>query len=191
MPAILSGTSLSSTEWNTFCNELDMALKPATTIRKVMMAFMFLLPLIFVIFAITSFASFNSGGGGATSGFTGFIIGIVIMFGGSVVLMVIMTLSRSKISTGLRKVCDETSARHAGISFHVRYETRFWGYGGGYNDNVHVQTHEYIEVYVSNAARTNTYNNNNDVIPTVNAVSATPPPVQAYVVGVPTAPPKA
>jgi hypothetical protein len=105
--------------------------------------------------------------------------------------MVIMKLSRSKISTGLRKVCDETSSRHAGISFHVRYETRFWGYGGGYNDNVHVQTHEYIEVYVSNAARTNTYNNNNDVIPTVNAVSATPPPVQAYVVGVPTAPPKA
>lgn len=173
--------------------------------RKVMMGSMFALPLIFIIFAVTSFASFSSGSS-MSSGFTGFIIGVVIMFGGFALLTFVMMSSRNKISTGLRKVCDETSARHPGVSFHVRYETRFWGngyyYGGGNSgfgnnyygnhNNVHVQTQEYIEVMVSSNNVTTTHTHTTTVMPTVTAVSAASPTVQAYVVGgVPSAPPKA
>ena len=189
-------------EWNTFCDQLDKALKPAATMKKVMMASMFILPAIFIIFAITSFASFSSGGGGL--GFVGFIIGAVVMFGGFGLMAFVMMSARTRISSGLRKVCDETSAKHPDVSFHVRYETRIWGvngygYGGGYggggyyggNRHVHVSTTEYIEVYVNNTAANNTTATTAaTAIPTVNAVSATPA-VQAYVVGVPSAPPKA
>lgn len=203
MPAILSSSTISTIEWNTFCDQLDMALKPAATMKKVMMASMFILPVIFIILAITSFASFSSGGGGF--GFTGFIIGAVVMFGGFALMAFVMMSARTKISSGLRKVCDETSAKHPDVSFHVRYETRLWGmngygyggggyYGGGYhggNSNVHMSTTEYIEVYVNNTAANNTTATTAaTTIPTVNAVSATPA-VQAYVVGVPSAPPKA
>ena len=203
MPAILSSSTISTIEWNTFCDQLDMALKPAATMKKVMMASMFILPVIFIILAITSFASFSSGGGGF--GFTGFIIGAVVMFGGFALMAFVMMSARTKISSGLRKVCDETSAKHPDLSFHVRYETRIWGmngygYGGGYggggyyggNRDVHVSTTEYIEVYVNNTAANNTTTTTATAttIPTVNAVSATPA-VQAYVVGVPSAPPKA
>lgn len=198
MPAILSSSTISTIEWNTFCDQLDMALKPATTMKKVMMGSMFILPVIFIVFAVTSFASFSSGGGGL--GFVGFIIGAVVMFGGFALMAFVMMSARTKISSGLRKVCDEKSAKHPDVSFHVRYETRLWGngygyggggggYGGGYyggNNDVHVSTTEYIEVYVNNTAA----NTTTTTIPTVNAVSATPA-VQAYVVGVPSAPPKA
>lgn len=164
--------------------------------KKVMMASMFSLPVIFIISAMTSFASFSSGGGGF--GFTGFIIGAVVMFGGFGFMTFVMMSARSKISSGLRKVCDETSAKHPDVSFHVRYETRLWGNGYGYggfaggnNRDVHVSTTEYIEVYVNNTAANNTTATTAaTTIPTVNAVSATPA-VQAYVVGVPSAPPKA
>ena len=198
MPAILSSSTISTIEWNTFCDQLDMALKPAATMKKVMMGSMFILPVIFIIFAVTSFASFSSGG--SSLGFVGFIIGAVVMFGGFALMAFVMMSARTKISSGLRKVCDETSAKHPDVSFHVRYETRLWGngygygggYGGGYyggNNDVHVSTTEYIEVYVNNTAANNT-TATTTTIPTVNAVSATPA-VQAYVVGVPSAPPKA
>lgn len=168
--------------------------------KKVMMGSMFILPAIFIILAITSFASFSSGGGGF--GFTGFIIGAIVMFGGFALMTFVMMSARTKISSGLRKVCDEISAKHPDVSFHVRYETRLWGMngygyggGGGYyggNNDVHLSTTEYIEVYVNNTAANNTTATTAaaSTIPTVNAVSATPA-VQAYVVGVPSAPPKA
>ena len=92
--------------------------------KKVMMASMFSLPVIFIILARTSFASFSSGGGGF--GFTGFIIGAVVMFGGFGFMTFVMMSARSKISSGLRKVCDETSAKHPDVSFHVRYESPYW-----------------------------------------------------------------
>ncbi len=162
MPAILEGR-MTNSQWNRFCDDLDTALKPAAKIRKAMLISMIVLPIIFIVMTAITFMTFMV----MSNSFIFVIIGAVIMFAGFGILMCVVGKSRNSIETGLRKVCDETSARHSGLSFHVRYESRLWssggyvggggGYGGngyydnGYHDNIHVSTTEYIEVYVADA----------------------------------------
>jgi hypothetical protein len=56
---------------------------------------------------------------------------------------------------GMREVCEEASAMHTGVSFHVRERNEFLGYeyrGGNNNNNefnVTMETNCYIEVNVS------------------------------------------
>ena len=58
MPAILNGR-LTDTQWTQFCNELDMELKPAVKMRKILIAGMVLLPVIFIAMGVLSFVSFS------------------------------------------------------------------------------------------------------------------------------------
>ena len=202
MPAVLEGR-LSSTQWNKFCDDLDTALQPAAKMRKIFLGGMIALPIIFIVMGAISFISFSmdskkqfdnwdpwnnnnsqSPQNNFMSSFIFLIIGAVVMFVGFGILACVGIKSKNAISTGLRKVCDETSARHPGVSFHVRYESRLWTSGwGGHHDhyghhhhhqNVHVSTTEYIEVYVADA-------HNNVTIPAATAV--------AQAVPLPSAPP--
>lgn len=198
MPAILEGR-LSSSQWNKFCDDLDTALKPAAKMRKIMLGGMIVLPILFIVFGAASFITFviqsqnsfddfpnNGGSPNVLGSFIFLIIGAVVMFAGFGILMCVAVKSRNSISAGMRKVCDETSARHPGVSFHVRYESRLWSSGGyGYYDdgyghhhhhnNVHVSTTEYIEVYVADAAT-----NNNLQVPLVTATVAPSVPPKTY-----------
>jgi len=210
MPAILEGR-VSTSQWNRFCDDLDAALKPAAKMRKVMLGGMIALPITFVVFTAISFITFamsskksfdnwdpwNNDGpqDSAVGSFMFAIIGAIVLFAGFGILICVSVKSKNSISKGLRQVCDETSARHPGVSFHVRYEHRLWssgwgGHHGGYYDdgfghhhhhhnNVHVSTTEYIEIYVADAA------NNNLEVPTATATAAI-----AQAIPVPSAPPK-
>jgi hypothetical protein len=207
MPAVLEGR-LTDSQWNKFCDDLDEALKPAAKMRKIFLVGMIALPIIFITLGAISFITFamsskkqfdnfpNNNYDPPHNDFLGsfifFIIGGIVLFAGFGILTCVGIRSKNSISTGLRKVCDETSARHPGVSFHVRYESRLWtsGYGGHhgfhghhYDDfghhhhhhqHVHVSTTEYIEVYVAGAT-------NNNVVPAAVA--------QAIPVPVPSAPP--
>lgn len=176
MPAILNGR-LTDTQWTQFCDELDTELKPAVKMRKILIAGMILLPAVFIVMVVLSFISFSQAAkkqhdnfptpsfnddqwrqppdNDFMGSFIYFIIGGVVLFVGFGILILVMTMSKNSISSGLRKVCDKYSAQHPGISFHVRYEQRLWTSGGyhshhhGHHRNVHVSTTEYIEVYVA------------------------------------------
>jgi hypothetical protein len=206
MPAVLEGR-LSTTQWNKFCDDLDEALKPAARMRKIFLAGMILLPIIFIALAAFSFITFtisskkqfdnfpnDDGFPPPQNNFLGsfifFIIGGVVLFAGFGILSCVGIRSRNSISTGLRRVCDETSARHPGVSFHVRYESRLWrtsGYGGGvghhgfhghhddhfgHHQHVHVSTTEYIEVYVAGAT--------NNFLPAATSVLVPSAPPASY-----------
>ena len=189
MPAVLTGR-LTDTQWNQFCDDLDEALKPAAKMRKVFLAGIILIPIIFIIFGAISFISFATAGQkqfdnfpnntSSSNDFLGsfifFIIGGVVLFVGFGILTCVMIKSKNSISSGLRKVCDQYSARLPGVSFHVRYESRLWSSGySGYHSDVHVSTTEYIEVYVAPSDTTTN-------------VVVEPPIAQAIPVPVPSAP---
>ena len=199
MPAILEGR-LSTTQWNKFCDDLDTALKPAAKMRKAMLITMIVLPIIFIVLTAISFITFamqsqnsfnnfpnNNDPPNVLGSFIFMIIGAVVTFGGIGILICVASKTSNSISKELRKACDEMSARHVGISFHVRYESRLWssGYGGygGYDDgygyhrnDLHVSTTQYIEVYVADAG------NNNLEVPIVTATTVAPsaPPKPYY-----------
>ncbi len=102
------------------------------------------------------------------------VIGAATMFAGFGTLMCVAVKSKISISTGLRNVCDETSARHPGVSFHVRYEAGLWSSPcfGRQHHNLHVSIEEYIiEVNVADAT------NNNVGVPTGTATIAHAIPV--------------
>jgi hypothetical protein len=50
---------------------------------------------------------------------------------------------------GMREVCEEASAMHTGVSFHVRERNEFLGYEYRGGNRVRVKTNCYIEVNVS------------------------------------------
>lgn len=187
IPAILEGR-LSNSQWNKFCDDLDEALKPAAKMRKVMLGGMIALPITFFVLTGISFYTFTkSSGFGPSVLMFPMIIGAA-MFAGIGILMCVAAKSKNSISTGLRNVCDDTSA-HPGVSFHVRYESRLWSspnfghhhhdhFGHHYqNHNHHVSTEQYIEVNIADAT------NNNVEVPTATATIA-------HAIPFPSAPPK-
>lgn len=128
----------------------------------------------FILFASQSAKTVNSFGaeGNIVMAIIPFVLGMAIVMGGSIGFGCWASSVAGNVRQEMKKVCEETSGLHPGVSFHVRDEMRFWtsyggsyggGYGGGYggyNDgyggyrhgNVHSTTTNYIEVYVSSTA---------------------------------------
>lgn len=161
--------------WKSFCDKMDEALKPVTMAKKIM-AFgiggTITVALTFIIVGFVTFATLASKSvssfGDSTSPALGMIpfgVGMVLMIVGSVGSSCYASSKSSEAMNAMKKVCEETSAMHQGISFHIRDEMRFLGhrgygggynngygnngYGGGYNSNVNISTTNFIEVYVN------------------------------------------
>lgn len=131
-----------------------------------------LISLILIIVGFVTFASLASKSvssfGESTSPILGMIpfgVGMVLMIVGIVGSTCYASSKSGEARNKMKKVCEETSAMHPGISFHIRDEMRFMGYNGygndynndgynngygnGYNSNVQVSNTNYIEVYVT------------------------------------------
>ncbi len=61
--------------------------------------------------------------------FIPFFVAFIGMFVGMCVMMVWLTKVGKEVEEGIRKVCDDTSAIHRGISFHLREERYITGQG--------------------------------------------------------------
>jgi len=172
MPAVMEGR-LNDFAWKSFCDKMDDALKPIAEAKKIM-AFgiggTMMISLIFIIVGFVTFGalaskSVSSFGESTTSPMVGFGLfgaGMVLMIVGIVASSFYASSKSGEARNKMKKVCEETSAMHPGISFHIRDEMRFMGYnnrygnngynngyGNGYNSNVQVSNTNYIEVYVT------------------------------------------
>ena len=126
--------------------------------------------IIFIIVGFVTFAMLGSKSvstyGQSTSPIVGLIpfgLGMLLMIVGMCGSSVYASSKSSEARLKMKKVCEETSAMHPGLSFHIRDEIRLIGYGGGYNNgfnnngyygggynsNVNVSNTNYIEVYVA------------------------------------------
>mmetsp|Transcript_43919 Transcript_43919/g.92426 ORF Transcript_43919/g.92426 Transcript_43919/m.92426 type:complete len:255 (+) Transcript_43919:190-954(+) len=163
MPAVLSGRMLDS-EWKSFCDKMDEALEPASKGKRTMTiglrstgAIGILLILSgFITFGMLATRSVNSFGE-STSPFFGsiiFVSGMAVLSLGSMSFICYGRSEANKAKNGIRRVCEETSARHRGISFHVRDDVQFLGYSR--NGHANVRNTNYVEVSVSNNANITT-----------------------------------
>ena len=123
----------------------------------------------FVTFGALASKSVSSFGNSANPviGMIPFGLGMLLMILGTVGSSCYAASKSGEARNKMKKVCEETSALHQGISFHIRDEMRFMGYrGGSYNNgynnngyntggyrsnNVDVLNTNYIEVYVAEA----------------------------------------
>mmetsp|Transcript_6289 Transcript_6289/g.15632 ORF Transcript_6289/g.15632 Transcript_6289/m.15632 type:complete len:271 (+) Transcript_6289:115-927(+) len=172
MPAVLSG-HINDFAWKSFCDKMDEALKPTSAAKKKMTIGSGITMGVGILFIIVGFITFGTQGMNSVNSFgeSGSpMIGFAI-FGAGMAIMIIGGFGSSfygnsvavRMRDGIRKVCEETSALHPGVSFHVRDEVQFWGYrtrrndrygygGGGYDRTADVTHTNYIEVSVSNQA---------------------------------------
>ncbi|KAL7547580.1 hypothetical protein ACHAWF_010871 [Thalassiosira exigua] len=150
--------------WTKFCDELDEALKPATKLRKCVLGYFMVFGFLAVGMVIFSFVSFSRTStsfdfDSTSSPFLSFLpilIVFLLLMVGMFGTMCFAARTTGRVNDGLRKVCEDTTARYPGISFHVRYETHYWhNYNTlGSDNNVHHhnvrrETINYIEVNVS------------------------------------------
>ena len=138
MPAVME-ERMNDFAWKSFCDKMDEALKPVTMAKKIMafgiggtmtVAFTFII-VGFVTFA-TLASNYNtvSSFGHSTSPALGMIpfgVGMVLMIVGSVGSSCYASSKSSEAMNAMKKVCEDTSAMHQGISFHIRDEMRFLG----------------------------------------------------------------
>eukprot|EP00984_Skeletonema_dohrnii_P018539 scaffold8681_cov96-Skeletonema_dohrnii-CCMP3373.AAC.4 len=122
MPANLSGR-ITSGDWTILCDDLDKALKPSSGIEKLTYAWHVVIPLAFVIFLMFGFLRLFASDENDFR-WSSIMVVVLIVIVGNVCVLVIKSVQRNKIQKELIEICDQTSASHPGISFHVRYEMR-------------------------------------------------------------------
>ena len=181
MPAILSG-HITSADWTTLCDNLDEALKPSSGIKKLAYAWNVVVPLVFILFVMFGFLGFASDQNNFK--WPSIFIAVLIVIIGNGVVLVIKSVQKNKIKKKLIEICDQATASHQGISFHVRYEMRIGkknsGCGSGESDHDcdcsdERRRQDHIEVCVAPIA----------VAASSTMYSSSPPPVavaEAYVV---------
>ena len=211
--AILIGR-MNQFAWNSFCEKMDEALSPIQKAKKVMvvgvgstMALGLLLIIIsFVSFGVLANKSMSSmsndpwSDGGSSSlspalGMIPFVIGGVLMVAGTCGSSVYASRKSGEARNAMKKVCEETSAMHPGISFHIRDQMVFMGYsrrnynnnnGYGYNSgyDANYSHTNYIEVYVTDGTTPAAATTATGVYIPPTSMPSAPPVVMAEVEGV-------
>ena len=192
--------------WNSFCEKMDEALKPIQKAKKVMVvgigstmaAALVLIVVGFVSFAVLGSKSVSSFGSSPSPalGMIPFGIGMLLMIAGSCGSSVYASRKSGEARNEMKKVCEETSAMHPGISFHIRDQMVFMGYSrrnygnnnngyGGYNSgyDANYSHTNYIEVYVTDGTAPAATTATGVYIPPTSMPSA-PPVVAAVAEGI-------
>ena len=197
--------------WNSFCEKMDEALSPIQKAKKVMVVGVGSTMALGLVLIIISFVSFGvlanksmssmsndpwSGGSSSPSpalGMIPFVIGGVLMVAGTCGSSVYASRKSGEARNAMKKVCEETSAMHPGISFHIRDQMVFMGYsrrnynndnGYGYNSgyDANYSHTNYIEVYVTDGTTPATAGVQGYLAPT--SLPSAPPVVAAVAEGV-------
>ena len=189
--------------WNSFCEKMDEALKPIQKAKKVMVvgvgstmaAALVLIIIGFVSFAVLGSKSVSSFGSGPSPalGMIPFGIGMLLMVAGTCGSTVYASRKSGEARNEMKKVCEETSAMHPGISFHIRDQMVFMGYsrrnygnndGYGYNSgyDANYSHTNYIEVYVTDGTSPAATGVQGYLAPT--SIPSAPPVVAAVAEGV-------
>ena len=123
MPAILSNR-ISNTYWNSFCDELDEALKPAAEMKKISNWLRYVRLGSWVLFAVILVLGFTISLGGY------YWIVLVIVIAGEVgaqhTLEKVYRGIHKKVMKGLREACGRASASYPGIVFSARDDTEIF-----------------------------------------------------------------
>lgn len=164
-PAALS-QQMSTTAWNSFCDQIDAALEPLDKVKHIARVGTFVFFAGFLCFMVLPFVSFAtsdpwSGGSSSSPTFLLFLVGPLILMVG---LMGTQCWAASRGRAAMREVeavCEDISKQYSALSFHVRFQYIVYGrYGGstyyaGNNHNHHhhrgtsTHTTNYIEVNIA------------------------------------------
>ncbi|KAL7546155.1 hypothetical protein ACHAWF_009497 [Thalassiosira exigua] len=123
MPMILAGR-LERSSWNSFCDKLDEALSPITTLKRAVkiqaMVLAVCVPL-FVFVGVT-FAMGSSMGGFRTNLFL-VLFGAAI--GGILSVAIYSARCRNNVNEGLKKACRDLSTLYQDITFRMKPELKY------------------------------------------------------------------
>ena len=145
-PAPLS-QHMSSTAWNSFCDQIDKALEPLDKIKHIarIATFVFIAGfLCFMIIPFVSFATSDPWSGSSTGPtFLLFLIGPLILMGGMVATQCFAASRGRAAMREVEAVCEDISKQYSALSFHVRFEYFVYRRYGGYNSygNNHTTYH--------------------------------------------------
>jgi len=161
-PAALSH-QMSTTAWNSFCDQIDAALEPLDKVKHIARVGTFVFFAGFLCFMVLPFVSFATtdpwSGGSSSPTFLLFLIGPLILMVG---MMGTQCWAASRGRAAMREVetvCEDISKQYSALSFHIRFEyivyRRYGGYYAGNNYNHHhhrgtsTHTTNYIEVNIA------------------------------------------
>jgi len=173
-PAILA-SYIQDREWETFCDDIDAALKPVARALKFIWLAFGVSFLSFIVTGIVIFSSFGSGfsGGHHNGGFnfdddffnrgrrtssSPMIIITPFVIMGPVMGLVFLSFinvawKSSKANEEMGRVCKEISDRQPRLSFHVRYERFYYNnyhnnFGNEHSDSHHGSSNYRTDQYI-------------------------------------------
>jgi len=168
-PAILQ-PYLQDREWEKFCSEIDAALEPANTAKKISIGIFGVTFIILLGVMLTAFLSMSPAGPPIFVLPAIMVVVAIISFACSSCVM-------RAVKVKMQKICQSISHSHPQLSFHVRFER----HRRGRNNNS--CTTQYIAVSINNTGN-NVPNNNNNTGNNNNHNTTEIPMAQADVIGV-------
>jgi hypothetical protein len=150
MPVILTG-HINELDWEDFCDKLDEALVPMEKVKQINFYVLIGTIAIFVFFFIIMIvALFDFDSSKNYDGWWVFmVVAVAVLMFGTLGSALYTKSETMKARTALRRVCDEGSKSHPGLSFHVKFQVFMWFSGGGKSTNVNSKMYNYIEVQVA------------------------------------------
>jgi len=125
-PAILSGL-VTDEQWNSFCERCDAALKPIEVVKNVNLAFLLISAILLLVMLIGGLVlladASNFYKNNSDERFWIFMLttaGFIVI--GGIAVTVWGKKKAFEVRAALRRVCDDVSAEHPHVSFHVKFE---------------------------------------------------------------------
>ena len=149
-PAILQ-PYLQDREWEKFCSEIDAALEPANTAKKISIGIFGVTFIILLGVMLSAFLSMSPAGPPIFVLPAIMVVVAIISFACSSCVM-------RAVKVKMQKICQSISHSHPQLSFHVCFER----HSGGHNQSYATRTTQYIAVSINNTGNNNVPNNNNN-----------------------------